>query len=311
MLTTPGATPPERVGIILAGGTGSRLHPLTLTISKQLLPLFDKPLIYSPLCTLMLAGVRDVLVITTAAQQHQFTELLGDGSQWGINLTYAVQSEPRGLAEALLIGEDFIGGRSSCLILGDNVFFGHALRVDLARVALRPHGATVFGYRVADPQRYGIVGFDDAGRAVSLHEKPAQPASSYAVTGLYFYDEDAVAIAKEVRPSARGELEITDVNRAYLEAGRLHVERLGRGYAWFDAGTHDSLLQAATFVKIIQERQGFQIACPEEVAYLMGWIDAEQVLRLATSLAQNGYGQYLTEMVEGKDAWRVGDIGSD
>jgi glucose-1-phosphate thymidylyltransferase len=311
MLTPPGATPPERAGIILAGGTGSRLHPLTLTISKQLLPLFDKPLIYSPLCTLMLAGVRDVLVITTAAQQHQFTELLGDGSQWGINLTYAVQSEPRGLAEALLIGEDFIGGRSSCLILGDNVFFGHALRVDLARVALRPHGATVFGYRVADPQRYGIVGFDDAGRAVSLHEKPAQPASSYAVTGLYFYDEDAVAIAKEVRPSARGELEITDVNRAYLEAGRLQVERLGRGYAWFDAGTHDSLLQAATFVKIIQERQGFQIACPEEVAYLMGWIDAEQVLRLATPLAQNGYGQYLIDMVEGKDAWRVGDIGSD
>jgi glucose-1-phosphate thymidylyltransferase len=311
MLTPPGAPPPERAGIILAGGTGSRLHPLTLTISKQLLPLFDKPLIYSPLCTLMLAGVRDSLVITTAAQQHQFTELLGDGSQWGINLTYAVQSEPRGLAEALLIGEDFIGSRASCLILGDNVFFGHALRVDLARVALRRQGATIFGYRVADPQRYGIVGFDDAGHAVSLQEKPAQPASSYAVTGLYFYDEDAVRFAKEVRPSERGELEITDVNRAYLEAGRLHVERLGRGYAWFDAGTHDSLLQAATFVKIIQERQGFQIACPEEVAYLMGWIDAEQVLRLATPLAQNGYGQYLIDMVEGKDAWRVGDIGSD
>jgi len=308
MLMPVGAPAPERAGIILAGGSGSRLYPLTLTVSKQLLPVFDKPLIYFPLTTLMLAGVRDCLVITTPEHAEQFTALLGDGSQWGINLRYAVQTEPRGIAEALLIGEDFIAGRSSCLILGDNIFFGHALRVDLARAARRSTGATVFGYRVADPERYGILGFDAGGRVVSLVEKPAQPASSYAVTGLYFYDHDAVAIAKEVRPSARGELEITDVNRAYLDTRRLSVERLGRGYAWFDAGTPDSLLQAATFVKTIEERQGFQIACPEEVAYIMGWIDAEQVLRLAAPLAKNAYGRYLIEMVEGKEAWRAGAI---
>jgi glucose-1-phosphate thymidylyltransferase len=305
-----GCPAPERAGIILAGGSGTRLYPLTLTLSKQLLPVFDKPLIYYPLTTLMLAGVRDCLVITTPEHKAQFEELLGDGRQWGIELRYAVQAEPRGIAEALLIGEDFIAGRSSCLILGDNIFFGHALRVDLARAARRSTGATVFGYRVADPERYGILGFDDAGRVVSLEEKPARPASSYAVTGLYFYDQDAVAIAKAVRPSARGELEITDVNRAYLAAGRLSVERLGRGYAWFDAGTPDSLLQAATFVRTIEERQGFQIACPEEVAYVMGWIDAEQVLRLAAPLAKNAYGRYLIEMVEGKESWRAGDIGS-
>ncbi len=301
---------PERAGIILAGGSGTRLYPLTLTLSKQLLPVFDKPLIYYPLTTLMLAGVRDCLVITTPEHKEQFESLLGDGRQWGITLDYAVQAEPRGIAEALLIGEGFIAGRPSCLMLGDNIFFGHALRVDLARAARRTQGATVFGYRVADPERYGIVGFDAAGRVVSLEEKPAKPASSYAVTGLYFYDRDAVALAREVRPSARGELEITDVNRAYLAAGRLSVERLGRGYAWFDAGTPDSLLQAATFVRTIEERQGFQIACPEEVAYLMGWIDEEQVLRLAAPLAKNAYGRYLLEMVEAKETWRVGDIGS-
>lgn len=310
MLMPVGAPPPERAGIILAGGSGTRLYPLTLTISKQLLPVFDKPLIYYPLTTLMLAGVRDCLVITTPEHQAQFQKLLGDGGQWGIELRYAVQPEPRGIAEAPLIGEGFIAGRSSCLILGDNIFFGHALRVDLARAARRTRGATVFGYRVADPERYGILGFDEGGRVVSLEEKPARPASRYAVTGLYFYDQDVVAIAKEVQPSGRGELEITDVNRAYLAAGRLSVERLGRGYAWFDAGTPDSLLQAATFVRTIEERQGFQIACPEEVAYLMGWIDAEQVLRLAAPLAKNAYGRYLIEMVEGQETWRVGDIGS-
>ena len=310
MLMPVVAPSPERAGLILAGGSGSRLYPVTRTVSKQLLPVFDKPLIYFPLTTMMLAGVRDCLVITTPEHQAQFQALLGSGNQWGINLAYAVQPEPRGLAEALLIGEDFIAGRSSCLILGDNIFFGHALRVDLARAAMRTRGATVFGYRVADPERYGVVGFNSGGRVVSLEEKPVQPASSYAVTGLYFYDHDAVGIAKDVRPSARGELEITDVNRAYLAAGRLSVERLGRGYAWFDAGTHDSLLQAATFVKTIQERQGFQIACPEEVAYLMGWIDEEQVLRLAAPLAKNAYGRYLLEMVEAKETWRVGDIGS-
>jgi len=310
MLMPVGAPDPERAGILLAGGSGSRLYPLTLTVSKQLLPVFDKPLIYFPLTTLMLAGVRDVLVVTTPEHAEQFTALLGDGSQWGIDLTFAVQTAPRGIADALLVGEAFIAGRSSCLILGDNIFFGHALRVDLARAARRHAGATVFGHRVADPQRYGVVGFDDRGRVVSLEEKPAHPASSYAVTGLYFYDHEAVPIAKDLAPSARGELEITDVNRVYLEDRRLSVERLGRGYAWFDAGTHDSLLQAATFVKTIQERQGFQIACPEEVAYLMGWIDAEQVLRLAAPLAQNAYGRYLIEMVEGQETWRAGDIGS-
>ena len=305
-----GAAAAERVGIILAGGSGSRLHPLTLTVSKQLLPVFDKPMIYYPQTTLMLAGVRRILVITTPEHQARFAALLGDGSQWGIELAYAVQPEPRGIAEALLIGEAFTAGRPSCLILGDNIFFGHALRVDLARASTRTEGATVFGYRVADPERYGVVGFDQDGRVVSLEEKPLLPASRYAVTGLYFYDRDAVALAKELRPSARGELEITDLNRAYLRAGRLSVERLGRGYAWFDAGTHDSLIQAATFVKTIQERQGFQIACPEEVAYLMGWIDEEQVLRLAAPLAKNAYGRYLLEMVEAKETWRAGDLGS-
>lgn len=304
--TTETAT--KRVGIILAGGSGSRLYPLTTTISKQLLPVYDKPLIYFPLTTLMLAGIRDILIITTPRHAAQFQQLLGDGGDWGLNLSYAAQPEPGGLAQALLIGEPFIAGRPSCLILGDNIFFGHALRVDLARATARRAGATVFAYRVADPERYGIVAFDAAGLVTSIEEKPERPASSYAVTGLYFYDAEAPAIARGLRPSPRGELEITDVNAAYLARGQLAVERLGRGYAWFDAGTHDSLLQAAEFVRTIQQRQGFQIACPEEVAFIMRWIDEEQVLKLAAPLAKTAYGRYLREMVEAKEAWRAGEL---
>lgn len=300
-----------RRGIILAGGSGTRLYPLTRVISKQLLPVFDKPLIYYPLTTLMLAGIRDILVITGPEHREQFAELLGDGRQWGIALSYAVQSEPRGLAEAFIIGEHFIDGRPSCLILGDNIFFGHALRVDLLRAAGRQQGATVFGYRVRDPENYGVVEFDADGRVTRVEEKPAHPKSSYAITGLYFYDEDVVGIARDVRPSARGELEITDVNQAYLTDGRLKVERLGRGYAWFDAGTPERLLQAGEFVRTIQERQGFQIACPEEVALVMGWIDEEQCARLAAALGKSSYGQYLLDMVESKEPWRSGDVGID
>jgi glucose-1-phosphate thymidylyltransferase len=297
-----------RKGIVLAGGSGTRLYPLTRVISKQLLPVFDKPLIYYPLTTLMLAGIRDILVITAPEHHEQFVELLGDGRQWGIALSYAIQAEPRGLAEAFIIGERFIDGHPSCLILGDNIFFGHALRVDLLRAASREQGATVFGYRVRDPDRYGVVEFDADGRVISVEEKPAQPKSSYAITGLYFYDREVVDIARKVRPSARGELEITDVNRAYLKRNRLRVERLGRGYAWFDAGTHESLLHAGEFIRTIQERQGFQIACPEEVALVMGWIDQEQCARLAASLGKSAYGRYLLEMVESKEPWRSGDV---
>ncbi len=299
-----------RKGIILAGGSGSRLYPLTRVISKQLLPVFDKPLIYYPLTTLMLAGMRDVLVITGPEHREQFAALLGDGSQWGIAISYAVQAEPRGLADAFIVGERFIDGRPSCLILGDNIFFGHALRVDLLNAAARHEGATVFGYRVRDPESYGVVEFDADGRVISVAEKPARPKSSYAITGLYFYDADVVGIARNVRPSARGELEITDVNQTYLAAGRLRVERLGRGYAWFDAGTHERLLQAGEFVRTIQERQGFQIACPEEVALVMGWIDEEQCARLAAPLGKSAYGQYLLDMVRSKEPWRAGDIGA-
>ncbi|MCS6876811.1 MAG: glucose-1-phosphate thymidylyltransferase RfbA [Geminicoccaceae bacterium] len=295
-------------GILLAGGSGTRLYPVTRAVSKQLLPVYDKPLVYYPLSTLMLAGIREILVITTPEDRALFERLLGDGSQWGLALSYAVQPRPEGLAQALLIGERFLDGAHCCLILGDNIFFGHYLRVALNLAVRRPRGATVFGYRVADPERYGVVVLDPQGRPLEIEEKPSRPRSNYAVTGLYFYDPRAVEIAKRLRPSPRGELEITDVNRAYLEVGELVVERLGRGYAWFDAGTHDSLLQASEFVRTLQERQGFQIACPEEIAFLQGWIDREQVERLAAPLARTAYGRYLLDLVRNAEPWRAGDI---
>jgi glucose-1-phosphate thymidylyltransferase len=295
-------------GILLAGGSGTRLYPVTRAVCKQLLPVYDKPLVYYPLSTLMLAGIREILVITTPEDRAQFERLLGDGSQWGLALSYAVQPKPEGLAQALLIGERFLDGAHCCLILGDNIFFGHYLRVALNLAVKRAVGATVFGYRVADPERYGVVVLDGEGRPLEIEEKPARPRSNYAVTGLYFYDPQAPAIARTLRPSARGELEITDLNRAYLEAGTLTVERLGRGYAWFDAGTHDSLLQASEFVRTLQERQGFQIACPEEIAFLQGWIDAAQVEKLAAPLAKTAYGRYLSALIADREPWRAGDI---
>jgi len=285
-------------GIILAGGSGTRLHPLTTVVSKQLMPIYDKPMIYYPLSTLMLAGIREVLVITTPRDQEAFHQLLGDGSQWGLSIQYAAQPKPEGLAQAFLIGESFIGNSSASLILGDNIYFGHGLVTLLENAVGRPTGATVFGYYVRDPQQYGVVSFDAQGRAVDLEEKPKKPKSNYAVTGLYFYDNDVVSIAKQVRPSARGELEITDVNRAYLERGQLTVELMGRGYAWLDTGSHDSLLAAANFVQVVQERQGLKISCPEEIAYHLGYIDAAQIERLAAPLAKNGYGQYLLELLQ-------------
>jgi glucose-1-phosphate thymidylyltransferase len=285
-------------GIILAGGSGTRLHPVTRVVCKQLLPIYDKPLVYFPLSTLMLAGVRDILIITTPEDQATFQRLLGSGEQWGLALSYAIQPRPEGLAQAFLIGRDFIGNDSTVLVLGDNIFFGHYIREDLKRAASHEVGATVFGYRVRDPERYGVVEFDAAGRAISLAEKPARPRSNYAVTGLYFYDNQVVDIASSIRPSARGELEITDVNQRYLDQGTLRVERMGRGYAWFDAGTHDSLLQAAEFVRTIQERQGFQIACPEEIAYRLGYIDEAAVERLAEPLGKTDYGRYLRQVLE-------------
>jgi glucose-1-phosphate thymidylyltransferase len=288
----------ERIGIVLAGGAGTRLHPITLAQSKQLLPVYDKPMVYYPLATLMLAGIREVLLITTPEDQAQFRRLLGDGSQWGMSIAYTVQPKPNGLAEAYLIGRDFVAGRPSCLVLGDNIFFGHGLTARLRAATARRDGATVFAYWVSDPERYGVVEFDAEGRAVSIEEKPARPRSQWAVTGLYFYDGRASDFAATLSPSARGELEITDLNRCYLAEGSLHVERLGRGYAWLDTGTHESLLQAATFVQTLEQRQGLRICCPEEIAWQNGWIDDARLRALAEPLAKTGYGRYLLALLE-------------
>ncbi|GIW92611.1 MAG: glucose-1-phosphate thymidylyltransferase [Pirellulaceae bacterium] len=293
--TVPGS--PFRKAILMAGGSGSRLHPMTRVINKQLLPVYDKPLVYYPLSVIMLAGIRQVLVISSNRDVPAFRELLGDGSQWGMRFEYAVQQEPRGIAEAFLVGEEFIAGEPVVLVLGDNIFYGQGLREKLLVALGRDIGATVFAYPVRDPQRYGVVEFDEQGRAIAVWEKPRHSRSRYAITGLYFYDAQVTALARQLKPSLRGELEITDINRWYLEQGRLHVERFGRGFAWLDCGTEHSLLQAANFVEMVQERQGFKIACPEEVAYRMGFIDAAQLRQLAGQF-RNPYGEYLTEIAE-------------